>query len=140
MQVEALVRFYHGLTEQDIHRFAEFYSEDACFKDPFNEARGLEAIQRIFTHMFRQVVAPRFVVTERVVDAGGAVLVWDFCYRTRPWGKGKDQMIRGVSHLRFNADGKVIYHRDYWDTAEELYMKVPVLGLLMRGLRRALRS
>lgn len=27
-------------------------------------------------------------------------------------------------------------HRDYWDAAEELYEKLPVLGDLMRWLRR----
>jgi hypothetical protein len=43
-----------------------------------------------------------------------------------------------VSHLKFAADGRVVYHRDYWDAAEELYMKLPAIGTLMRGLRRML--
>jgi hypothetical protein len=30
----------------------------------------------------------------------------------------------------------VAYHRDYWDAAEELYEKLPVLGGLMRFLKR----
>ena len=41
---------------------------------------------------------------------------------------------------KFDADGKVNYHRDYWDTGEELYMKLPGLGTLMRGLRRVLAA
>ncbi len=140
MKLEPLIRFYHDLTPESVGRFAEFYSADAYFKDPFNEVRGVSAIERIFAHMFKQVDAPRFVVTEQVVDAGGAMLVWEFCYRVRLWGKGEAQVMRGVSHLRFDADGKVCYHRDYWDTAEELYMKLPGLGTLMRGLRRALSA
>jgi hypothetical protein len=48
--------------------------------------------------------------------------------------------MRGVSHLKFDADGKVNFHRDYWDTAEELYMKVPLIGSLMRSLRRVLAA
>jgi hypothetical protein len=31
-------------------------------------------------------------------------------------------------------------HRDYWDAAEELYEKLPVLGALMRLLKRRLRA
>jgi steroid Delta-isomerase len=27
-------------------------------------------------------------------------------------------------------------HRDYWDAAEELYEKLPILGGLMRWLKR----
>jgi len=140
MNPDPLIRFYHELSIESVARFPEFYSEDAYFKDPFNEVRGLPAIQRIFTHMFSQVGEPRFVVTGRVVDDGGAMLIWEFYFRVRLWGRGETQVMRGVSHLKFAADGKVNYHRDYWDTGEELYMKLPALGTLMRGLRRALAA
>lgn len=140
MSHQALIDFYQTLTPQTLPRFAEFYSEDAWFKDPFNEVRGLPAIQRIFAHMFTQVGEPRFVVETVVADAGGAMLVWRFHYRARLWGKSASQVMRGVSHLQFDAEGKVNYHRDYWDTAEELYMKLPGIGSLMRGMRRMLAA
>ena len=140
MKIDELIRFYRELSPESVARFPDFYSANAWFKDPFNEVRGVAAIQRIFTHMFRQVAEPRFVVTEKVVDAGGAMLVWEFYFRVRLWGRGEAQVLRGVSHLRFDAAGKVNYHRDYWDTAEELYMKLPALGTLMRGLKRALAA
>ena len=138
--LDRLIAFFHELTPESIARFPEFYSADAYFKDPFNEVRGVEAIQRIFRHMFHQVETPRFVVTERVADTHGVMLVWEFCYRVRLWGRGETQVMRGVSHLRFAADGKVNYHRDYWDAAEELYMKLPAIGSLMRGLRKMLAA
>jgi len=133
MSIDELIVFYNEFSPASVSRFPEFYSENAYFKDPFNEVRGLPAIQRIFTHMFGQVAEPRFVVTEKVVDQNGAMLVWEFYYRVRLWGKGE-------AHLRFDADGKVCYHRDYWDAAEELYMKLPAIGPLMRGLRRMLAA
>ena len=46
--------------------------------------------------------------------------------------------IHGASHLRFGADGRVVVHRDYWDAAEELYEKLPLVGALMRWLKRRL--
>lgn len=140
MQLDALIQFYNDFSPASVARFPEFYSDDAWFKDPFNEVRGIAAIQHIFTHMFTQVDAPRFSVTEKVVDANGAMLVWEFCFRVKRWGKGETQLMRGVSHLKFDAAGKVCYHRDYWDTAEELYMKLPAIGTLMRGLRRMLAA
>ena len=140
MDLDRLIDFYQTLSPESLRRFREFYSDDAWFKDPFNEVRGVESIERIFTHMFRQVETPRFVVTERLVDAGGAMLAWEFCFRVRLWGRGETQIMRGVSHLKFAPDGRVCYHRDYWDTAEELYMKLPALGGLMRGLRRLLAA
>ncbi len=138
MKLDALIDFFQSFVPESVARFPEFYAEDAWFKDPFNEVCGILAIQRIFTHMFCQVQEPRFVVTEQVADAGGAMLTWDFHFRVR--GRREPLLIRGVSHLKFDAAGKVNFHRDYWDAAEELYEKLPVLGLLMRGLRKALAA
>ena len=138
MNLDPLIRFFESITPESVSRFPEFYAENAWFKDPFNEVRGLGAIQRIFAHMFGQVDEPRFVVSEQVADAHGAVLIWTFHYRSRGASKAEEHVIRGVSHLKFDADGKVAFHRDYWDTGEELYMKIPLLGALMRFLRRRL--
>ena len=90
--------------------------------------------------MFQQVSAPRFAIGERIVDENGALLVWEFYFRMRLRGRDKAQVIRGVSHLRFNAEGKVVWHRDYWDAAEELYATLPGIGWLMRRLKNAMSS
>lgn len=141
MQLDPLIHFYQELSLDAIARLPALYAPDAWFKDPFNEVRGTEAIQRIFTHMFAQVASPRFIVTETVRDPAGAMLVWEFHFRTsRSWSGSQAQVIRGVSHLKFNADGLVTYHRDYWDAAEELYAKLPLLGIVMRRLRKALSA
>jgi hypothetical protein len=49
-------------------------------------------------------------------------------------------VILGGSHLVFDTTGRVTLHRDYWDAAEELYEKLPVVGSLMRWLRRRANS
>jgi steroid Delta-isomerase len=136
--LDSLIRFFETLSADTVSRIPQFYAEDARFKDPFNDVRGAAAIQRVFSHMFTQVDAPRFVVSERIVDEHGALLVWDFHFNISVRGRPRAQLIHGVTHLKFGIDGKVAWHRDYWDTGEELYAKLPVLGLLMRALRRRL--
>lgn len=48
------------------------------------------------------------------------------------------RLIHGISHLRFDDDGKVNNHRDYWDTGEELYAKLPLIGGAVRLLQRSI--
>jgi ketosteroid isomerase-like protein len=127
--------FYESISPESVRRIDEVYAADAYFKDPFNEVRGVEPIRRIFAHMFEQVDSPRFVVGEAVAAGGSAFLTWEFRFRSRRLGEA-EQVVRGASHLRFDADGRVSYHRDYWDVAEELYEKIPVLGGLMRAVKR----
>jgi len=134
--LSALAAWYEELTPKSLARIGEHYAANAWFKDPFNEASGLEAIRHVFAHMFATLRAPRFRVTDRIADDGGAVLVWEFRFGAGP----REYLVRGASHLRFDARGKVLYHRDYWDTGEELYAKVPLLGGLMRWLRRRLAA
>ncbi len=83
--------------------------------------------------MFDALDAPRFVVSEAVVQGDRCFLVWEFSFRFRR--ERREQRVRGGSHLVFAADGRIEVHRDYWDAAEELYEKLPVLGALLRWLR-----
>lgn len=136
---QALIDWFEHLSPQTLDQVPQFYAADAGFKDPFNEVRGTDAITRIFRHMFTQVDEPRFVVGSRFSGADGVMLLWDFHFSTR--GRRPQAIcVRGASHLRFDAAGKVALHRDYWDAAEELYAKLPLIGFLMRGLQRMGRA
>ena len=86
--------------------------------------------------MFATTEAPRFEVTDCIEQGGQAMLGWTFHFALR----GRALTVRGVTHLRFDADDRVTLHRDYWDAAEELYEKLPLLGGLMRAVRRRLRA
>ena len=135
-RVQALERFFEQLDPNALRQLGQYYAEQAYFKDPFNEVQGPDAIGRLFEHMYQVLDNPHFVITERVVQAPQCVLIWEFRFRFRRFDRSREQVIRGSSHLRFDVDGRVQYHRDYWDAAEELYEKLPLLGSLMRALKR----
>lgn len=129
------VHFFETFSKDMLQQLDMIYAENAFFKDPFNEVRGLPAIAKVYRHMFEQVEGPRFVVTRHVLQDDHAFLIWDFQFRMKRFSR-TEQRIRGASHLQFNADGEIEVHRDYWDAAEELYEKIPWLGGLMRLLKR----
>lgn len=133
-----LVAFFESIAPDTVGQLSSVYTDDVYFKDPFNEVRGLPAVARIFAHMFEQVDAPRFVVTGSVLQGDQAFLTWDFLFRMKRFSSD-EQCVHGATHLKFAADGRANFHRDYWDAAEELYEKLPVLGSLMRGLKQLAR-
>lgn len=135
-RVQGLVDWFERLQPESLDLLQMFYTPEAEFKDPFNQVQGHKDIRRVFEHMFRALHDPRFVVHEAVVQGDSAFLVWDFLFRFRGRGFEVEQCVRGATHLRFAADGRVLLHRDYWDAAEELYEKLPVVGSLMRWLKR----
>ena len=135
-QVDALADFFESLTRESIADVPRHYAADCRFRDPFNDVRGIPALSAIFAHMFDTLDGPRFIVRERVVDADRALLTWDFEFRFRSWRPQVTQRIHGASLITFNADGLVSEHRDYWDAAEELYEKLPLIGALLRWCKR----
>lgn len=138
--VDALIPFYENLRPQDVHRFDAYYRLDARFRDPFNDVSSIEGIKRIFSHMFTQVHDPVFRITKSIVGEGDAILFWTFHFRFKGMGCKNAESLEGVTHLSFDETGRVTLHRDYWDAAEELYGRLPVIGSLMRGLQRMIRA
>jgi SnoaL-like domain len=132
---QQLAAFFETLSPDSVSRLGDLYDAQATFKDPFNEVKGLAEIERIFHHMYVALEQPHFVVTTQVVDGTQAFLTWDFRFRFKRFDTVTIQTVRGASHLHFNEQGRVTMHRDYWDAAEELYEKLPVLGGLMRWLK-----
>ena len=138
--VERLVQFFEKLQAQDLPRLPQLYAPDARFKDPFNEVQGLPAIEGVFAHMYEALEQPHFVVTGCIVQDSQCFLVWEFRFRFKRFDTQTWQTVRGGSHLQFDAERRVSLHRDYWDAAEELYEKLPLVGGLMRWLKRRANS
>lgn len=134
-----VIALFENLTPADLNRLGEFYAPQARFKDPFNEVEGVPAIKGVFEHMYAALHQPRFVVREAIVQGGQCFLVWDFLFHFKRFSSA-EQCVRGGSHLQYGPDGRITLHRDYWDAAEELYEKLPGVGVLMRWLKRRANS
>jgi ketosteroid isomerase-like protein len=141
--VQRVVHFFEHLCPDDLAHLAQFYTADAQFKDPFNEVQGVPAIERIFAHMFDALEAPRFVITQQVQQGTQCFVTWDFLFAMPRLQNGATHTIRGATHFVLREEAgvwRVAVHRDYWDAAEELYEKLPVLGGLMRWLKKRANS
>lgn len=133
-----LIEAYTQLTRDSLPALLALYDDDAAFKDPFNDLRGRAAIGRVFTQMFDELRDPRFTVQVAASEGSHAFLTWELDFLRG--SRGQTLVIRGATHLHYSPAGLVTLHRDYWDAAEELYAKLPVLGALMRALRRRLAT
>ncbi|MBA1147808.1 nuclear transport factor 2 family protein [Ectothiorhodospiraceae bacterium WFHF3C12] len=128
----AYCALYESLTPERLEALEPLLSPDVRFIDPFNDVTGPAAVRRVFEHMFRQCADPRFQVLHTAMSGGTGYIQWYFfCGGVR---------VEGVSRVSFDAEGRVSRHEDFWDPARQLYERVPVLGALMRLLRRRLSA
>jgi len=129
-------RYWETLDATTVKDIGRHYTEEAFFQDPFNAVTGIDKVQHIFEHMFEVLLEPRFRIIDSVVQGDEAFFTWDFTFKMKSYKPHVDQAIHGSSYVRFAPDGRVHYHRDYWDAANELYAKLPVIGTLMRWLAK----
>jgi len=130
----AVVQAYENLQRSSLPALMERYAESARFQDPFNDVQGRPAIERIFVHMFDALTEPHFDVHAAVTEGPTAFLTWTFHFRRS--ASAPPMCIHGATQLAFDGHGLVVLHRDYWDAAQELYAQLPILGALVRWLRR----
>ena len=86
--------------------------------------------------MFRDLGQPRFVVTRIASDGPVSFIRWDFTFELR----GRPLRIEGVSEVEIDGEGKVARHIDHWDAAGQVYERIPLLGGLLRQVRKRIAA
>ncbi len=127
--------WFETLSPESLVTIDSVYDEQSSFRDPFNDIQGIEKIRAIYQHMFDTLDTPRFKVTRIVEQGSESFMTWNFTFALN----SKPYHISGCTHFVLDPVSlRVIVHRDYWDAAQELYEKLPLLGWFLQRLRRKL--
>lgn len=132
--VEAYIRFYQDLRPDSINRLDRLAVPDVHFKDPFNDFRSRDRMKHVFENMYKRVEQPRFIVRDHATSGQTAFLRWGFTFRIK--GQARPLTIEGMSEVRFDTAGMVQSHVDHWDAAEQFYERLPVLGWVLRAIKK----
>lgn len=140
LALERFARFFSSFESDRIERLLpETYARDVWFNDTLKTVSGAEALAHYLAESAAAVEACKVTIEDTTRTAQGEYFVrWRMMIRFRKLRRGVDTWSVGMSHLRFDADGRVVYHQDYWNAADGLYEHIPLLGGLIRGIKRRL--
>lgn len=116
-----------------VEQLRDLVAEDACFEDPFNVLTGLDSIYRMLADFARRVRSPSFEVRYCAWDGDVCLLRWDLRATVPLIG---EWVVPGVSEIHFDPSDRICLHVDHWDAASHFYQRLPVIGTLLRLLRR----
>ncbi|MGM0560422.1 MAG: nuclear transport factor 2 family protein [Pseudomonadota bacterium] len=128
--------FFESLSPETLPDLNQYVTKEVHFRDPFNDFIGRQRMERAFRHMFDLLDDVRFEVHDLACSDRAAYLRWTMIYRRK---QGPEQCIEGMSEILLADDGRVQVHIDHWDAAGQLYERLPVLGGLLRLVRRRLQ-
>jgi hypothetical protein len=106
------------------------YAENAWFGDPFHIVEGIDAIEHYFVVMAEPVEQCSFVVDSMQRSGNDYFARWTMKLESAV-AKGELIETIGISHVRFNSEGKIIFQQDYWDTSAMLD-RLPIVGYWTR--------
>jgi hypothetical protein len=139
------VDFMTGLSPTSFAGLDAIVTDDIHFRDPFNDVIGRAHFARCLEDMLEQLADLKIVVShaaplaalDGLDTASRHALWWRFGGRLVKFG-GRRWDVTGVAIVTLAADGRVAEHLDYWDAAGGLYEQLPLIGGVMRWLRRRL--
>ena len=130
----ALQRFTDFYIEYSYEAIKEgvraLYAEDAWFGDPFHIVEGIDDLEHYFLVMAEPVESCTFTIDSIQKSGIDYYARWTMELESKA---AKGELIRtiGISHVRFNPDGKVVFQQDYWDSSAMLD-RLPVVGYWTR--------
>lgn len=139
-RLERFARYFEGLSPDNLDRLYEVYAGDVHFVDPFSDFRGVDTLRRVFEDMFDGMRDYRLTVDEAgMISADTGLVRWTMSGFVRPLGP-EPWIVAGVSLIRFDAEGRVREHLDYWDAAGQMYERLPVIGWVLKRIRRRIAA
>ncbi|PKM21547.1 MAG: nuclear transport factor 2 family protein [Gammaproteobacteria bacterium HGW-Gammaproteobacteria-14] len=139
---EAIARFIglygqlHGENLAD--RIAQVYAKELYFNDTLHSFKDRQSLINYLEKTARQVDLITVEVDHIIRDGENLFLSWNMYTEARALGRTMKADTIGMTHLRFNAQGQVILHQDYWDSTEGLFSHIPFIGGIVRWTRNQL--
>jgi hypothetical protein len=132
--VARFMEVYQALRHDTLDLLSEVYDPRVVFEDPLHKVAGLDALTAYFERLYAGVESIRFEFGDVVEGRGQAMLTWTMHMKHRRLRPGEELDLPGATHIRFGR--KVAYHRDYFDAGALLYERLPLIGGVVRAIRR----
>ena len=137
-QLERLRAFFSAMSAAGIDdAVAGLYASDAYLNDNLVAIEGSAAIAGYFGQTMSRVSSVRVDLLGMAHTGADYFVRWQMTIESPRIRGGAALRSYGVTHFRFDGDGRVLVHKDFWDAGTGLYEHLPVVGSIVRRVRGA---
>ena len=136
--IEKFASFYRDLTSMQVSELGLIYSPDVSFIDPIAKHEGLASVESYFTKLLDNAEHCEFEIHTIQAATGNDYFVnWTMHYTSTRINKGKPIDVDGITFLKIEKN-LIVFHRDYYDLGQMVYEHIPILGRLIKYLKKGL--
>ncbi len=114
------------------------YAEKVYFRDAFKQFESAHEIREYMLAGLEPLESAEFVFTNVARNGGDFYLEWTMRldFKKTPTGTWEESI--GMTRMRFNSAGQVIFHQDYWDPTDIVYARIPIAKQLIAYVKKIL--
>tara|TARA_B100001059_G_C17449530_1_gene386717 strand:- start:34 stop:504 length:471 start_codon:yes stop_codon:yes gene_type:complete len=128
---------YLSIGRENVADLESLYTSDIHFEDPSHAVQGKRSLMRYLHKQFSNLSKCSFKFHSSIASETDIFLTWTM-FLNHPKLRGGDTIrVEGSSYLR-TRNGKIYYHRDYFDMGAMLYEHLPLLGRIIQRLKHRL--
>ena len=110
--------------------FESVYAETFYFRDAFKKLNLREDLYAYFIHGMQAIDSANFEFNHVMRSKDEYFIEWTMYLKFKD--KDVTESSIGMSRFRFDSEGKVIFHQDYWDPTTIIYRKIPIAKQLIK--------
>lgn len=116
----------------------QLYADELYFNDTFKTIRSLDELVPYIVETAETVTATTVEILDVVQGEEDYYIRWvmDMTFDVR--GDTIISRSIGMTQVRFDDEGRIVLHQDYWDGAEAFYRHLPVVGYLIGKIQSRL--
>lgn len=133
--LENFAAVYAQLTHPDIgRRVAGLYADPMYFNDSLKTFDSLPPLVEYMEATGRMLDESSVEIQQVLRDGNDAFVRWKMTFASSAMGRQITSESIGMTHLRFDPEGRVVLHQDFWDSAAGLYRNLPVVGYALKKI------
>ncbi len=127
--------FKAGATEDNIR---QIYADQLYFNDTFKIINNIDDLVAYLSHSASQVESTKVDILDVIRSEHDYFIRWSMQMKLSVKGKSIDSQSIGMSQLRFNEAGQVVFHQDFWDSSEAFFEHLPMVGGFVKKIKSML--
>lgn len=134
-------RYFTGMTADSVRELtARVYAPQGYLNDTLVGIDGADRIEAYFSHTMERARLLNVEFLDRAPAGTDWYVRWRMTVAADGLNGGQEVVTYGVTQFRFDADGRVLIHKDFWDSGTGLYEQLPVIGSAVRRVRAAVEK
>lgn len=133
-----LQQYFSGMTAASVRaQTASVYAPEAYLNDTLAGIEGADRIEAYFTHTLQSARSLKVEFLDRAPVGTDWYVRWRMSVAADGLNGGEEVLTYGVTQFRFDPQGRVLIHKDFWDSGTGLFEQLPVLGRVIGRVRAA---